>query len=146
MFRDLNNTFLLLIFLQYCHSEISVCVDQGIFIGSHLSIRIDRAVIDRKDHFGKRRIKDFISVYPVRTAVLNRLLAPVYHIPFGRRYLFQFISSYGNLLRQCDIAVLYHTVFLQKICPERMLRCSGHPFFARIIITHIPFCIKLPVQ
>ena len=109
-------------------------------------VRRDTRVIDRKDHFGKRRIKDFISVYPVRTAVLNRLLAPVYHIPFGRRYLFQFISSYGNLLRQCDIAVLYHTVFLQKICPERMLRCSGHPFFARIIITHIPFCIKLPVQ
>ena len=77
MLIELDNAFLLLIFLQNSHREVSVGIAESILADSHLSVRINGTVFNDKYGFGLRRFHKLIAVLPLPACVLNLLLRAV---------------------------------------------------------------------
>ena len=145
VFDQFQNSFLFLIILADCADQISILIHQRIAVVSHLSIRINRCIVNHKTDWSLFRCLNSITEQAIFTGISQSLLSSVLYIAFRCSQFCQFIGTGRQFCRNCEIAV--HNFPLRILEQRRSKRTVNCPIlFAgyRFVIPDITISILFP--
>ena len=145
MFDQFQNSFLFLIILADCADQISILIHQCIAVISHLSIRINRCIVNHKTDGSLFRCLNSITEQAIFTGISQSLLSSVLYIAFRCSQFCQFIGTGRQFCRNCEIAV--HNFPLRILEQRRSKRTVNCPILftgCRFVIPDITISILFP--